>query len=188
MRDWSELSDDELVEATRKGRPEAFGALHDRHRRLVFCVLLRSTRGDADTARDLSQEIFLKAFEKLSSFRGDAPFRAWLMSITHHVATDWANRRVTEWLKDELVASGAPGPDEEAMVRLQRGMLREHVKQYLATLSPELLMLYELVAVVRLTHLQTAEILGMSHAACRMAYSRMCREIVDTFPRGPRKP
>jgi RNA polymerase sigma-70 factor, ECF subfamily len=76
----SELDDAVLVEATLRGDYGAFEQLFLRHSDRVYSVAMGILRDEAE-AQDALQETFLTAFRKLSSFRQDAPFRAWLLRI-----------------------------------------------------------------------------------------------------------
>lgn len=84
-------SDEALVERTRAGDLSAFEALVERHRPVVFRVAARIV-GD-DEADDVAQDAFLRAFHRLSQFRGDAPFRSWLLRIAHNAALNTLERR-----------------------------------------------------------------------------------------------
>ncbi len=76
--------DEKLVERTLGGDMTAFETLVRRHRGLVHRVVARVIgRGDAD---DVTQDAFLRAFHRLHQFRGDSPFRAWLLRIAHNAA------------------------------------------------------------------------------------------------------
>jgi RNA polymerase sigma factor (sigma-70 family) len=59
----------------------AFGELVRRHQSPVRAFLTRLTRGDLHLADDLAQETFLKAWQKLQTFRGDSRFSTWLFGI-----------------------------------------------------------------------------------------------------------
>jgi RNA polymerase sigma-70 factor (ECF subfamily) len=59
----------------------AFGELVRRHQSPVRAFLARMTRGDAHLADDLAQETFLKAWQKLQTYRGSAKFSTWLFGI-----------------------------------------------------------------------------------------------------------
>jgi len=76
--------DEELVERTLSGDVAAFAILVRRHRGLVRRVVARVIgSNDAD---DVTQDVFLRAFHRLGQFRGDSPFRAWLLRIAHNAA------------------------------------------------------------------------------------------------------
>jgi RNA polymerase sigma-70 factor (ECF subfamily) len=82
------LSDEELVARYRAhpGFPEGerwLNELFQRHHRRVGLWCLRLT-GDRESAADMAQEVFLKAFRYLDSYRGDAKFSTWLYSVTRN--------------------------------------------------------------------------------------------------------
>lgn len=77
----AELDDADLVEATLRGDYGAFEQLFLRHSDRVYSVAMGILRDEAE-AQDALQETFLSAFRKLSSFRSESPFRAWLLRIT----------------------------------------------------------------------------------------------------------
>jgi RNA polymerase sigma-70 factor, ECF subfamily len=71
----------DLVARARRGEEAAFEALFELHKRRVYSLCLRMTRSPAD-AEDLTQEAFLKAFRKISTFRGESTFSTWLHRLT----------------------------------------------------------------------------------------------------------
>jgi RNA polymerase sigma-70 factor (ECF subfamily) len=75
-----DISDDSLVRAARAGDDAAFAQLVGRHKRRVFRLAARFAR-DNDELDDICQNVFIKVFEHLSSFRNDAPFEHWLTRI-----------------------------------------------------------------------------------------------------------
>ena len=81
----ADLPDAELVARGRNGDDAALGALVTRHHAAAYRVAVSITR-DEDTAQDVVQDAFLKAFRALEGFRGDAGFRTWLLTITANEA------------------------------------------------------------------------------------------------------
>jgi RNA polymerase sigma-70 factor (ECF subfamily) len=71
----------------------AFGELVRRHQSPVRAFLARMTQGDAHLADDLAQETFLKAWQKLRTFRGDARFSTWLFGIAFNEFRSAGRRR-----------------------------------------------------------------------------------------------
>ncbi len=84
-----------LVERSRSGDREAFGALVERHQRWVVGFLAHMT-GDWQHGEDLAQEAFLRAFGGLGKLRDPARFRSWVGGIAAHVALDWRRRTAPE--------------------------------------------------------------------------------------------
>ena len=87
------ISDKEL--ATRvaiSGDQRAFTLLVDRHQSAIRNYLRRLMAGDDATADDLSQETFLAAFLKMSSWRGTAKFSTWLHTIAYRKFLDYQRK------------------------------------------------------------------------------------------------
>lgn len=87
--------DDRLVRDAQGGDREAFCELVRRHRTLAVNVVYRMC-GDAMLAEDAAQTAFLRAWEKLGSYRPGGSFRAWITRIAVHAATDALRRRKPE--------------------------------------------------------------------------------------------
>ena len=78
----------------------AFGELVRRHQSPVRAFLARMTRGDVYLADDLAQETFLKAWRKLSTFRGGSKFSTWLFGIAFNEFRGAARQRKELALED----------------------------------------------------------------------------------------
>jgi RNA polymerase sigma-70 factor, ECF subfamily len=74
-----------LVTQVLAGDSTAFDALVRRHQGAVRRLVLRYVKSDAD-AKDIAQVAFVRAFEKLAAFRGEAVFRTWLFRIAINLA------------------------------------------------------------------------------------------------------
>ena len=86
--------DDEaqLVQRTRTGDRAAFEGLYRVNRDRIYAVLWRLAGGDHALAEDLLQESFVRAWQKLDSFRGDSRFATWLHRLAVNVAL--SDRRI----------------------------------------------------------------------------------------------
>ncbi|UOE99765.1 RNA polymerase sigma factor [Bdellovibrio reynosensis] len=91
------VTDLELVEKVKSGNRGAFSELVKRHQRSVLRLSLRFVK-DMDTAEDVTQEAFIKAYEKLNSFEGRASFKSWLFQI----AVNTARNKLREWKRDTV--------------------------------------------------------------------------------------
>ena len=83
-----EPTDSELIAAVLKGDPASFEPLIKKYQPRVFATARRYARRESEV-EDIVQEIFLKAFQKLSSFRGEAPFEHWLMRLAVRTCYDF---------------------------------------------------------------------------------------------------
>jgi RNA polymerase sigma-70 factor, ECF subfamily len=125
-------SDVELVRRVRRGELDAYGELVERHRDVVHRVVGRIV--GAQDADDLTQDAFLRAFHKLPSFRGDAPFRAWLLRVAHNTALNALARKRPEPVEEVPEPPGeGPLTPAEALEARER---RERLERKLVGLSP----------------------------------------------------
>jgi RNA polymerase sigma-70 factor, ECF subfamily len=116
--------DDALVRRTTRGELAAFEELVDRHRPVVVRVAARIV--GPEEAEDVSQDAFLRAFHRLEHFRGDAPFRSWLLRITHNAALDHLERRRPEPVDPDSFDVSEQSPSRPPAERLE---LRERIER-----------------------------------------------------------
>lgn len=77
-----------LVDRARNGDAEAFGALYDRFQPEIVRYLAHRV-GDPDTAEDLAQQVFLKAWQAIPRYEArGVPFKAWLYRMAHNQMVD----------------------------------------------------------------------------------------------------
>jgi RNA polymerase sigma-70 factor (ECF subfamily) len=133
--------EDQFLERLRRGEVAAFERLVAERSSDVYALLYRLT-SDVEEARDLTQETFLRAFQSISRFRGDADLKTWIYRIAINQARNrwrwWKRRRrdVTVSLDDKrgpgeqplgasLRNEDAPDPEQETLAREREGQLRE---------------------------------------------------------------
>jgi RNA polymerase sigma-70 factor (ECF subfamily) len=83
-----EPDDQQLIAAVRRGETEAFEPLVQKYQPRIFATARRYARRESEV-EDIVQEVFLKAFQKLDGFRGDAPFEHWLMRLAVRTCYDF---------------------------------------------------------------------------------------------------
>src|SRR5437588_9647865 len=90
-----EATDPELVARAAEGDRLAFAVLVRRHERRVYNLAYRIL-GREEDARDATQDAFLVALRKLSTFRGDAAFSTWMHRVTVNACYDILRKRQRE--------------------------------------------------------------------------------------------
>ncbi len=100
-----ETSEAELIEATVRGDPASFEPLVRKYSPRVFATARRYARRESEV-EDIVQEVWLKAFQKLKGFRGEAPFEHWLMRLAVRTCYDFlrGHQRNRETTFSELSA------------------------------------------------------------------------------------
>ena len=83
-----ERSEAELIAAVLSGDSASFEPLVQKYSPRVFATARRYARRDSEV-EDIAQEVWLKAFDKLKTFRGEAPFEHWLMRMTVRTCYDF---------------------------------------------------------------------------------------------------
>jgi RNA polymerase sigma-70 factor (ECF subfamily) len=86
-----ERTEAELIAAVLKGNAASFEPLVQKYSPRVFATARRYARRESEI-EDIAQEVWLKAFKKLKSFRGEAPFEHWLMRLTVRTCYDFLRR------------------------------------------------------------------------------------------------
>lgn len=79
------LTDNQIIQSILLGDKEAYRQLVDRHRDMAYTVALKLMK-DEDSAEEIAQEAFIKAYQKLSSFKGNSSFSTWLYTIVYRTA------------------------------------------------------------------------------------------------------
>ena len=137
----TEQSDAEVITAVLRGETPRFEELIRRHSPRVFATARRYARRESEV-EDIAQEVWIKAFQKLAGFRGEAPFEHWLMRLTVRICYDFLrghqrNRESTftdlttpenEWLDNFVTA-----PEQ---VDHESSAARQLVQRALEMLSP----------------------------------------------------
>ena len=82
------LKDAELIQLVLQGNPEAFGCLVKKYRKGVHALAWRKI-GDFHIAQEITQDAFLKAYQKLSTLKNHNLFAGWLYVIASHLCSDW---------------------------------------------------------------------------------------------------
>jgi RNA polymerase sigma-70 factor (ECF subfamily) len=177
----AELPDSELVERGRNGDEAALSALVTRHHAAAYRVAQALLRDD-DTAQDVVQDAFLKAFRALSGFRGDAAFRTWLLTITANEARGALrkSKRLNEMALDDAgpVASDERDAAEFAALSQEAAKARE----LLGTLPEKQRLSVGLRIDEGLSFKEIGEVIGSTEGAARVNYFhgiRRLRELME---------
>jgi RNA polymerase sigma-70 factor (ECF subfamily) len=141
------ISDAVAVERTLAGEREAYRVLVERHSQYVYRLAYRMT-GNKEDAEEVVQEAFLRAYQKLQQFAGNANFATWVYRIAANYAIDRLRQRKSEDLRREQpkrIAEGEPETDplsdvKDAAPSPERlagsAQLAAKMKEALDTLTP----------------------------------------------------
>jgi RNA polymerase sigma-70 factor (ECF subfamily) len=130
---------------SRQGDARAFGELVRRHQKRIYNHLLRMV-GNQDEAAELAQEVFLRAYRSMPTYRPETPFGAWALRLAANAAVDLLRRRkVVEFVALESCSEpeAADGDPEMQCAQAQQRRLLERAMQALRPAEREILLLRE---------------------------------------------
>lgn len=159
------LSGEEFVALVKRDRERAFEELVRKYRGEIYdlCARIGGSRTEAD---DLTQDTFLKAYENLASFRGDASPRTWLYRIAHNRSVTFT-RRLKRW----RMTRGPEGEDLPELPELttdpdDRGVetrdLARRAQRAVAQLPPKQRTAVVLRTTREMPYAEIAEVMGTS--------------------------
>lgn len=175
--------EDELIKRAQAGEREAFCLLTESYGRRIYSLALHYTR-DPHDAEDLSQEVWLKAYRAIGSFRGESGFYTWLRQILINSFLNQQRGMTLMFGSDkkaikmgELVSADDLGmiPAERAHLLeedLHQKMLVEKVMQALGELTPQQRMVFLLKHREGMTYEEIAQASGSSTGTIKKALFR----------------
>jgi RNA polymerase sigma factor (sigma-70 family) len=120
-------SDGTLVLGVRNGDRSAFAELYDRRARLIRAVCYDTTT-DVHAAADLTQEVFLRAYQNIGKLRDPQRFTGWLVAIARQVCREWRRqklrdeRKVAGFAARQAVLRPVVDPPDERLVELREAI------------------------------------------------------------------
>ncbi len=161
----ADLDEMALVDACLAGRPGAFDVIVERHRRAVYQLCYRFVSNHED-ASDLSQDVFLRAYRGLRSFRRESSLATWLYRIATNVCLNrvTARRPVSEPIEDRHFVDPNSGGPADAILREEEAA---RVRAAIARLPPRQRATLVLRMYHELSHQEIADILGSSVGAVK---------------------
>jgi len=167
----AESEDLRLTEALRQGREWAYEGLLRRFQQPVYALALRLVAGRADPC-DVVQEVFLKVFKSIRSFRGQSSLKTWIYRITvneAHNARRWSFRHrgkevdldadLTDCRKwTETIPDQGSSPYEETLNHERRAI----IEAALARINPSFRTAVALRDMADLSYEEIAQVLGVS--------------------------
>ena len=141
----------EVVRRARAGDLEAFEELVRAHQADGYRLAIQLVR-DRETAEDVTQEAFVRAFRSLPRFRGTAKFSTWLYRIARNSAVDAIRRRERQRRLERATTEDVPVADPS---------LRAAVHAAIDRLPPELHDAFSLIEVFGLSYREASTVLGV---------------------------
>jgi RNA polymerase sigma-70 factor (ECF subfamily) len=163
--EFGDLDETALVEQCLAGRPGAFDAVVERHRRPVYQLCYRFV-GNHEDASDLSQDVFLRAYRGLRSFRGRSSLATWLYRIGVNVCLNRVSLKTLqiEPLETQQHVDTRTESASETVLRHERAA---RVRSAIAQLPRKQRATLILRMYHEMSHQEIAEVLGSSVGAVK---------------------
>jgi RNA polymerase sigma-70 factor, ECF subfamily len=144
QRNYSAESDEKLVRASQRGQRPAFEELVARHRDKIYARAFSMMRNE-DDALDLSQEAWIKGWQRLKQFQGESSFVTWMTRIVINLCLDQLRKHKRQRAESiEQLEADSGGVERQMPVievnpteGLERGELRKRIDKALGQLSYE---------------------------------------------------
>ena len=161
----ADLDETRLIEACMAGRAGAFDVIVERHRRSVYQLCYRFV-GNHEDASDLSQDVFLRAFRGLKSFRGGSSLKTWLYRIGVNTCLNrvTVKKPITEDIDARQHVDVQRESPADRLLREERGV---RVRTAIAQLPPKQRATLVLRMYQELSHEEIAGVLGSSVGAVK---------------------
>ena len=161
----------ELVVLAQQGDQTAFASLYEQYSPLVHRFLRRRLDGGDEVVEDLTEDVFVKVYEKLDRYveRG-LPFTAWLYRIAHNHLVDYLRSlpRMSAQSLDDVTEV----PEVAATAAYSRVLDRQSLEPAMARLTPEQRQAIELRFMEGMSVAETAVAMGRSDEAVKKLQAR----------------
>lgn len=182
------MSDEELVKRAQNGDVQSFMALVERYETAIFRLAFALLRHRED-AEDATQDIFVRAFQRLKTLRDAGSFAIWLRKLAIRICLRHHRRRATEQefvepLEDEYESEILFRTDLDPETEVEREELRMQVRKAIAELPEPFQIVVLLYHMDGLSYDEIAQVLGIPVGTVRSRLSRaraMLREKLAPF-------
>ncbi len=180
----------QIVRSVLEGDVNAFETLVIEYEKNVYAITQRMT-GNSEDAADMTQETFIKAYNSLSSFRGDSKFSVWLYRIATNVCLDFLRSRSRkpaislsvedeDGEEDQLEISDESQSPERL---LERDLTRDAVRRGLKALAPEYRQILLLREIQGLSYEEISDVLSLETGTVKSrifrARKRLCAFLLE---------
>jgi RNA polymerase sigma-70 factor (ECF subfamily) len=179
MSEWikrTEIEDSLLVKRFKNGDQKAFNLLVERYKRNMYNLILKMVC-NSDDAKDLSQEVFVKAYQGLNSFEGKSSFYTWLYKIALNLCLNFSRREkfrsfisIFELPETHLTA-------DSSMTKVDEEKLSLAIDKAVLDLPPKQRMVFVLRYYHQTPFSEIAQILGKTEGGVKANYFQAIKKL-----------
>lgn len=176
----------QYLQRSLKGDVHAYGMLMDSYQSLVY-VLVRKVCGNAADAEELTQDVFLKAYQQLNTFKGTASFATWLYRIAFNTAVSGVRKKQSlrkrqEGYETQVKAQTQEGYEpEKPFAEASRDAQLDALQQAVDALCPEDRLLIELYYYKELQIKEVAYIAGLTESNAKVRIHRIRQRLGEAL-------
>lgn len=171
-------TDTYYIQRIQAGDAASFACLLDKYSRPVHSLILKVVRNRED-AEELAQDVFMKVFKNLSSFKGDCSFSTWIYRIAYNTAISATRKKKHEFLAIEETVISNVSEEEvaEALGRTDSSSQVERLDAALALLPPDERAIILLFYMKEKTIEEVAAITGLTSSNVKVKLHRIRKKL-----------
>jgi len=166
------------INKIKQGDTSAFATLVNKHKDMVFTICVKIVKKPED-AEELAQDVFMKVYDKLDTFRGDARFSTWLYRIAYNAAISKTRKRrlEVEALDDFTINNYSIDDIKEELQTINSEEQQQILKSAMETLSEDDYLIIKLFYLKELAIKDISEITGLSQANIKVKLHRIRKKM-----------
>lgn len=174
-----------LLEKVKKGDSKSFETLVNRHKDMVYSIALKILRNKED-AEEMAMDSFVKAFNKISDFRGDSTFSSWIYRVTYNLSLSKLRKNIidTRSMDDGIlqVVDESQISPLEVLLKNEKSQVVQNAISELNTESKEIISLFYFQE-KRMK--EVAEIMNLSESNIKVKLYRSRQKLYDLLKTSP---
>lgn len=188
-REIDKISDEELIKAIVKTNDTVlFEVLYDRYSKIVYNKCYGFAK-DEDEAKDLAQDVFLKLFVKLITYKGTSKFSTWLYAFTYNHCVNYVTRNTQKKIEKQSIESSGlenvsdDNDEDDYSIHM---MKVEYLREALDQISPDekMILLLKYQDLLSVKELET--VLGIGESAIKMRLKRAKERLINAYTKTTR--
>ncbi len=180
------IDDQYYIQKVKAGEADAFRFLVERHKTIVYNIVLQITRNKEDT-EEVAQDVFLKAYQSLDSFKGDSKFSTWLYRIAYNMGISKVRKKKlpVSSIEDYELADDEIKQVYDDFELIESSDKKRYIKKAIDQLSPEDSMVITLYYLNERTIDEISELTDMGKSNVKVRLHRARKKMFDYLNKLP---
>lgn len=172
-----ELPENELIQKAQQGHSLAFRYLVERHQHMTYTLAYRFLN-NADDAKDIVQEAFIRTWKNLDKYKPEIKFTTWLYKITTNLCLDQIKSKYNQQKKNQVTENFEVASSTTPLKDMEQEELVTFIHQAAQTLTPKQQAVFILRDLQGLSTEEIEETLGMSKGRIKsnLYYARLAMQ------------